>query len=531
MSDPRSSRLHVVILAAGRGTRMNSARPKVLHPVLGTPMIVRVLKTAIELNPQKITVVVGFGSEQVREGVNTWWENEVSVRLAQDSANAQRGVGSMAPLPTLDFALQNPPAGTGHAVAVALGECLSTDSQTAVGQLSITTSQGITPDKRLAAAPDGALRHDSPRVLVMYGDVPALTKDDLEPLLEMHAKSVNHPCAILGMIKPDPTGYGRLMTNAAGGVTAIVEERDASPEQKQVNFVNTGILVAHRHDLRSALATIMATPPENAAKEWYLTDVVRLFAGDSGVPVATLAKSWHAEGVNDQAQRSNLERRMMDEHIDQWQRDGLALDAPSRVTVEGDLMFGRDCRLGPDVVIRGTVRLGSGVTIGQGVHLENTTIGDDVTVLAYSILTSAVVGNHAQIGPHARLRPGSRIGTGARIGNFVEIKNANIGDRSKVNHLSYVGDATVGADCNLGAGTITCNYDGRAKYRTTIGDRAFIGSNTALVAPVSVGSGSVIGAGSVITENVPADALAVARSRQVTKAQWTANRPPIKAES
>lgn len=506
-------RLHVVVLAAGRGTRMRSARPKVLQPILGQPLLDHVLRTANALAPDRITVVVGHQAGTVEAYLRQAWAPE-QVGAERDVATQQpgdvhdvrsRGEPSQLLCCPVATVRQEPPRGTGHAVALALG-IVPDDA-------SVTRT-----DAASAGAVDASSRPTSEsRVLVLYGDVPALRPSDVEGLLDD-----SDECAVLGAYQDDPTGYGRLLFDG-DRLAAIVEERDATPEQRMIRWVNTGVLAANESALKDALTQILAQPPRNAAAEWYLTDVVAVLNRRSPGCVRWLRadEAWRADGVNDQLQRSALETRMRRATVAQWQREGLAVAAPDRVIVEGELAFGTDCVLGADVVIRGRVRLGDRVRVGQGVHLDDASIGDDATILPYSIVERAEVAAGASVGPFARLRPGARIGDGAKVGNFVEVKNATLETGAKVNHLSYVGDAEVGAHANLGAGTITCNYDGQRKSRTVIGAGAFVGSNTALVAPVTLGAGCTIAAGSVITETVPDHALAIGRARQVNKADWT----------
>ncbi|WP_028491316.1 bifunctional UDP-N-acetylglucosamine diphosphorylase/glucosamine-1-phosphate N-acetyltransferase GlmU [Thioalkalivibrio sp. ALE19] len=455
-------RLHLIILAAGKGTRMRSALPKVLQPLGGRPMLAHVLERADRLEASAVHVVVSHGREAVQ------------------AAFAQRE--------DLRWVDQGHPGGTGHAVARAL--------------------EGI---------PDGA------RVLVLYGDVPRIPLADLEGCAR-----TRETLTVLGTRVADPRGYGRLIEDARGNLERIVEDKETDAAEAAVNRINTGVLAGDAVALRRWLGA--CEPPADAEREWYLTDVVAVARGegqsvaliDSQDPDAVL-------GVNDRAQLAVQERLLQREIADESMREGLALADPARFDCRGTLEFGRDCRLDVNVVVEGTVILGDDVEIGAGCVLRDCRIASGARLQPYTVVEGARLGERAEAGPFARLRPGADLGEGARVGNFVEVKNARLESGAKANHLAYVGDARVGTGANLGAGTITCNYDGANKHHTEIGADAFIGSNTALVAPVSIGAGATVGAGSTISRDVPAGALALTRAPARTVEGW--QRPARKPKS
>lgn len=356
---------------------------------------------------------------------------------------------------------------------------------------------------------------DVDRVLVLYGDVPLIEPATLERLVSAAAST---DLGVLSVSLPDPTGYGRIVRDASGQVLRIVEHKDADDAERSICEVNTGVVVADRQRLDGWLERI---GNDNAQGEYYLTDIVALAVGD-GCAVATAQPSAPEEvaGVNDRLQLAALERYHQRRVADELMRAGVTLMDPARLDVRGRLIAESDVTIDVNVLVEGEVRLGEGVRVGPNCVLIDCTVEADSQVLANSIIERAHVGPRTRIGPFARLRPEAHIAADAHVGNFVEIKKSAIGEGSKVNHLSYVGDSQVGEGVNIGAGTITCNYDGVAKHRTTIGDRAFIGSNTALVAPVEIGAGATIGAGSVITRSAPAEKLTLARARQATIDAW-----------
>lgn len=444
--------LDIVILAAGKGTRMRSQIPKVLHTLAGKPMVQHVLDTASGLQPDRTHVVIGHGAEQLREA------------LAEN---------------TVQFAVQAEQKGTGHAVAQALEQL------------------------------------GSGKVLILYGDVPLLRR---ESLLELLAQVDEQHMGLLTVTLEDPAGYGRIVRNDAGDAVAIVEQKDASSTQLAISECNTGIMAMTSAQLKRWLPQLSA---ENAQGEYYLTDVIAM-AADEGIKVCTAqpATAVEVEGVNNRAQMARLERAYQQQVADKLMAEGVALADPARLDVRGRLSCGHDVFIDVGCVFEGNVELGEGVRIGPYCVIKNSTIGAESVIDSHSVIEGTVAAGLNQIGPFARLRPGTRLAIKAKVGNFVETKNTDVGEGSKINHLSYVGDARLGRDVNVGAGTITCNYDGANKHYTDIGDNAFIGSNTALVAPVSVGKGATVGAGSTIAKDVTDYALAVTRSRQIEKIDW-----------
>lgn len=451
--------LHIVILAAGQGTRMKSRRPKVLQDLAGRPLLAHVLDTAAALDPARIHVVYGHGGDQVR------------------AAFAER------PVSWVEQAEQK---GTGHAVDVAMPQI-----------------------------PDGAT------VLVLYGDVPLIGTSTLRELLQAAAQGL----AILTVELDDPSGYGRILRDAEGAVRGIVEQKDASAEQLAIREANTGILAAPAAQLRGWLEGL---DNDNAQGEYYLTDCVAAsVAQGRAVAAAQAADEDEILGVNDRLQLAGLERIYQRRKATALLREGLGLADPARLDIRGRLRHGRDCHIDVNVVIEGEVVLGDGVRVGPNCVLRDVVIGDDSRIEAFSHLDGATLASDCQVGPYARLRPGTELAARAKVGNFVETKKAQVGEGSKINHLSYVGDAVLGAEVNVGAGTITCNYDGANKHLTQIDDGAFIGSNSALVAPVRIGAQATIAAGSTVTRDAPAEALTVARSRQKSISGW---RRPTKSK-
>ncbi|OZI54026.1 bifunctional UDP-N-acetylglucosamine diphosphorylase/glucosamine-1-phosphate N-acetyltransferase GlmU [Bordetella genomosp. 4] len=449
--------LNVVILAAGLGKRMQSDLPKVLHPLAGKPMLEHVLDSASQLNPGRITIVVGHGAERVR--------------------------GAFDGRADLSFALQQPQQGTGHAV------------QQAVPFLQEDGKDDVT--------------------LVLYGDVPLVQPDTLRRLLEARGEGA----AVLTEILDDATGYGRIVRNDQGQVTRIVEHKDASEAERAIREVNTGILVAPTAKLKDWLSRI---DNNNAQGEYYLTDVVGLAVAD-GVPVgaAQPAAGWETLGVNSRVQQAELERRYQQEQARRLLEAGVTLADPARFDVRGSLTCGRDVVIDVGCVFEGKVELADGVRVGPHCVLRDVSVGAGTQIEAFSHIQQAVVGSDARIGPYARLRPGAQLGDRTHVGNFVEIKNSVLDVDSKANHLAYIGDADVGARVNVGAGVITCNYDGANKFRTTIEDDAFIGSDTQLVAPVRVGRGATLGAGTTLTTDAPAGKLTISpRARPSTIEGW-----------
>lgn len=444
--------IDIVILAAGKGTRMRSDLPKVLHPIGGVPMLGRVIETAKQLGDVQITVVIGHGAELVRE------------RFADSG---------------VQFVEQEEQLGTGHAVAQAI------------------------PHFR-----DGAT------VLVLYGDVPLVRASTLRQLLQA---SDSGP-ALLSVVMDDPSGYGRIVRDEDGQVQAIVEQKDADAETLKIDEINTGILAAPANLLAQWLPELSNN---NAQGEYYLTDVIaRSVRENIAVTGVIGSDAVEVAGVNSRIQQAELERALQRDQAEIQMALGVTLMDPARFDLRGTLECGADVTIDINCVFEGSVKLGNGVRIGPNCLLKNCQLAAGTVVEANSIIEDASVGEACTIGPFARLRPGTELANGAKVGNFVETKKAKIGVGSKVNHLSYIGDAEVGDDVNIGAGTITCNYDGVNKSKTIIGDRAFIGSNSALVAPVEIGAGATVGAGSTITREVSAGELAVARGKQRNISGW-----------
>jgi len=445
------SELNIIILAAGKGTRMHSDRPKVLHAIAGRPMLQHVLETAQQQEPQQVCVVYGHGGEMVPQA------------MVQFGAN---------------FVLQEPQLGTGHAV------------QQAMPHLT-----------------------DGSKTLVLYGDVPLIQHSTLHQM-----RQAGDGLVLLTVNLPNPTGYGRIVRDEQGDVRCIVEEKDATPEQREITEVNTGILLAPTSRLRDWLAGLK---DDNAQREYYLTDIVAMAVAE-GLPVHTVhpAHGWEVEGVNSKIQLAALERTWQDVVANRLLTQGVTLLDPARLDVRGSLSCGRDVEIDVGCIFEGHVTLGNGVRIGAYSLISNSSVADGTQILPYTHIDESDIGTSCHIGPYARLRPGTHLAEDVHIGNFVEIKNSQIASSSKANHLSYIGDSTVGSRVNIGAGTITCNYDGANKHRTVIEDDVFVGSDTQLVAPVTVRRGSTIGAGSTITRETPEGELTLSRSKQTTIPGW-----------
>jgi bifunctional UDP-N-acetylglucosamine pyrophosphorylase/glucosamine-1-phosphate N-acetyltransferase len=438
---------------------MKSDLPKVLQPLTGKPLLRHVIDTAVTLQPHSLHVVYGHGGEQVR---------------------AALGAALAAAAPNHFWVLQAEQKGTGHAV------------QQALPQLQ---------DDELA--------------LVLYGDVPLIRTETLRALLALAGPAT---MSLLTVVLDDPTGYGRIIRDDTGRVRRIVEQKDASAAELQVREGNTGVMAVPVRHLRRWLGRLGNA---NAQGEYYLTDIIAM-AVEDGVDVAPLVAATATEvlGVNDKLQLAELETEVRRLRARELMLAGVTLADPARIDVRGSLATGRDVFIDINAVFEGTVSLGHRVRIGPGCVLRDCTIGDDVQVNAHCVIEQATVGTGSIIGPFARLRPGAKLADEVHIGNFVEIKNSSMDSGAKANHLAYVGDATVGARVNIGAGTIIANYDGANKHHTTIGADAHTGSNSVLVAPITVGAGATIGAGSTVSKDVPAGKLTVARAKQVTLDGW-----------
>jgi bifunctional UDP-N-acetylglucosamine pyrophosphorylase/glucosamine-1-phosphate N-acetyltransferase len=446
--------LGVVILAAGKGTRMYSDIPKVLHPLAGKPLLKHVLDTARQLRPDNMIVVYGHGGD--------------AVPLACAA-------------PDIAWAEQVQQLGTGHALRTALPR--------------LTSNEGV--------------------VLVLYGDVPLIRRETLSKLVEL---ADGDSVALLTMALDEPHGYGRILRNKAGAVFGIVEEKDADEGQKAIREVNTGIMALPASRLEKWLSALRN---DNRQSEYYLTDVIALAVAD-GARINTCQpdQEWEILGINSKAQLAQLERIHQQQIAGALLAKGVTLIDPARLDVRGELVCGRDVVIDANCIFEGRVELADGATIGAHCVLREAKIGPGCTIEPFSLIEKAEVGANCKIGPYARIRPGTVLDREVHVGNFVELKNAQVAEGSKINHLSYVGDSTVGRKVNIGAGTITCNYDGAHKHRTIIEDDVFIGSDTQLVAPVTVKKGSTIGAGSTITKDAPEGELTLSRSKQITVSGW-----------
>ena len=457
--------MNVVILAAGMGKRMQSALPKVLHPLAGKPLLQHVIDTARSLKPSKLCVIYGHGGAAVPEMV---------AKLAESTGAA------------IDTALQQPQLGTGHAVMQAVPQ----------------------------------IDENAP-TLVLYGDVPLTTADSLQRLVEAAGKD---KLAILTVEQANPFGLGRIVREN-GNIVRIVEEKDANEAERAIREINSGIMVIPTSRLKSWLESLSNN---NAQGEYYLTDIVAKAVAE-GVPVVSAQPSaeWEVAGVNSKVQLAELERRHQLNIATALLEKGVTLMDPARIDVRGELVCGRDVVIDVGCVFEGRVDIADGVRVGPNCGLVNARIGAGAQIKPFCHIEDAVVGDKSQIGPYARLRPGTQLGEDVHVGNFVEIKNSTVAAHSKANHLAYVGDATVGSRVNIGAGTITCNYDGANKFRTVIEDDAFIGSDSQLVAPVTVGAGATLGAGTTLTKDAPAGKLTISRPKQLTIENW---KRPVKVK-
>ncbi len=449
--------VHVVILAAGQGSRMRSNLPKVLHPLAGKPLLHHVIDNAAKLGAEGTHVVIGHGADLVRSSFD---KTDSNTRI--------------------HWSIQEQQLGTGHAVAQALPE-----------------------------VPDDVT------VLILYGDVPLTNTGTLEVLLKhVSDKSI----ALLTVELEDPTGYGRIVRDASGFVQAIVEQKDATPEQLAIREINTGILAAPASKLKEWLPKLSNA---NAQGEYYLTDIIAMAVSDQmEVAVAHPACEEEVQGVNNRVQLAALERWFQAQQAERLMTEGATVIDPARLDVRGNVTVGKDVFLDINVILEGNITLADGVVIGPNCIIKNAKIGEGSHIHANSIVEDTTVGASVSVGPFARLRPGTQLADRSKVGNFVETKKTIVGEGSKINHLSYVGDAELGANVNVGAGTITCNYDGVNKFKTEIGDDVFVGSNSSLVAPVKIGEKSTIGAGSTVTKDIEPAQLAVARSKQRNIDGW-----------
>jgi bifunctional UDP-N-acetylglucosamine pyrophosphorylase / glucosamine-1-phosphate N-acetyltransferase len=453
----------VIVLAAGEGTRMNSRIPKVLHSLCGRSMLGHALAAAGELAPERLVVVVGHSRDEV-------------------SAEAARQA------PDVQVVVQDRQGGTGHAVRTVTE---------ALGDLS-----GV--------------------VVVTYGDMPLLRAQTLAALVREHAAAGN-AVTVLTALVPDPSGYGRILRDGSGTLAAIVEEADATAAQRAISEINSGCYAFDGALLADAIKRVATG---NAQGQEYLTDVVAILRGDGHLAGTVLAGDpAEIQGVNDQVQLAQARRAFNGRLLEAWMRAGVTVMDPSSTWVDVDVTLAPDAMILPGTHLEGRTSVGTGARIGPGCLLRDTSVAPDAMLL-YTVSESAEIGPAATVGPFARLRPGTRIGPGAHIGTFVELKNSTVGEGAKVPHLSYVGDADIGERSNIGAATIFANYDGMAKHHTTVGAHVFTGSDTVLVAPLTIGDGAYTAAGSVVTEDVPAGAIAVARGRQHNAPGWVEQKRP-----
>ena len=445
-------KLFPIILAAGQGTRMNSAIPKVLHPIGGKPMLQHVIDSCKQLGAEKIAVIYGHGGDQVQATI-------IDSDIAWVEQTEQKG--------------------TGHAVAQA-----------------------------------AYLMDDDDLIVIAYGDVPLIKANTLQGLAD---SLQNADFSILTTLLDNPTGYGRIVREG-DAVSCIVEEKDADDAIRQINEVNSGFIAAKGADLKRWLQQLS---PENAQGEYYLTDCVGMAVAEEKKVITVICDNpSEVEGVNNRLQQASLEREYQKEQANELMLKGVSLLDPARIDIRGTLKVGKDVIIDVNTVFIGDVKLGDNVVIASNCIIQNSSVGSNVSIHANSILESALVADDCNVGPFARLRPGADLQKKSKVGNFVEIKKSTIGVGSKVSHLSYIGDTQMGDDVNIGAGTITCNYDGVNKHLTQIGNNAFIGSCTQLVAPVSVGDNATIGAGSTISKDAPEDKLTLTRPKQMTIKSW-----------
>jgi len=453
--------LYVVILAAGKGTRMKSSRAKVLHSLAGRPLVEHVLRTVDALKAARTVLVIGHGADDVRK--------------------------ALAGRTDLEFVVQSPQLGTGHALLQA----------------------------------EQPLAGKSGTVLLLYADVPLLEAATLTRLLEAH-RAARAAATVLTTVVDEPYGYGRIVRDEAGEIARIAEERDASGDERAIKEINSGI---YAFSLEPLFASLHELATDNAQDEYYLTDLIGMYR-QRGLRVETMCLDRPDElrGVNTRGDLADISAILRARKNRALMLAGVTLENPATTSVDDDVTVGADTVIGPGAALQGRTTIGGGCRIEANVRLTNATVGDDVTILDHSVIVDSSVASGASVGPFAHIRPGSEIGADARVGNFVELKKTRLGRHSKANHLAYLGDATIGDDVNIGAGTITCNYDGVSKNPTVIEDGVFIGSDTQLIAPVKIGKGAYVAAGSSITDDVPPGALGIARGRQENKADWVAVR-------
>ena len=455
--------INVIVLAAGKGTRMRSNRAKVLHCIGGQAMISHVLNASLNLQPSSVGVVLGHQADAIENHIGKTDSRIVCVDQLEQK-------------------------GTGHAVQIAV-----------------------------AALPDSAV------TLVVYGDVPLIQKQTLEAAIAAAAKG---NVGLVTAVFADPAQLGRIVRNVEGDIQRIVEFKDASPAERDICEINSGILAAPTHLLKSWLDEIR---PNNQQGEYYLTDIIAMAVAD-GVAIDGIFATSPVEvsGVNDRVQLAQLERVYQQQQVHALMLDGVSFADPDRVDIRGQLSMGRDCFIDINVIFEGDVILEDNVHIGSNSVIIDSSLGDGVQVKSNTIVQGAVVASGCELGPFARIRPGTELGLGVKVGNFVEIKNSKLAPGVKAGHLAYLGDATIGADCNIGAGTVTCNYDGINKHPTIIGERVFVGTNSTLVAPLAIGNEAFIAAGSTVTKTVDNYDLAVGRSKQRNISGWVS---PVKRDN
>ena len=467
------SYLNIVVMAAGRGTRMKSQKPKVLHTLGGIPMLQRVINTVEQLHPQLIAVVTGFGSEQVKAAIQ---------RTNPDT--------------NLHFVLQEPQLGTGHAVQQAAPLLPEKDNQ------------------------DHDAEDGNSITVILNGDGPLIEAATVRALIKA---SAGKSLALLTIELDNPTGYGRIVRTEHGQIQGIVEEKDATAGQRLIRETNTGVMAVPTRHLKKWLSQLTN---DNAQQEYYLTDIVAMAVADKvDIVGVRTTDAIQVAGVNSPAQLAALERAYQQRIAAQLLEQGVRLSDPARLDVRGALQCGQDVEIDVNCIFEGQVAIGNNVRIGAHCFISNATIADGAVIHPFTHIegqkgNNVQVGANALVGPYARLRPGAVLAENVHIGNFVEIKNATLAQGAKANHLTYLGDATVGEKTNIGAGTITANYDGVNKHKTTIGSQVRVGSNSVLVAPVEIGNRGTIGAGSVITRNTPENALTLTRAQQVSKPDW-----------
>jgi bifunctional UDP-N-acetylglucosamine pyrophosphorylase/glucosamine-1-phosphate N-acetyltransferase len=451
------SDVHVVVLAAGKGTRMKSARAKVLHQVAGLPMVEHVLATAAHLSPTSVTLVIGHQGEDVR--------------------------GALAAYGHVEFVVQEPQLGTAHAL--------------------LTT--------------EPLLRDQSGTLVLLSGDVPALSSNTLESLVAVHTAAAAAATVVTAYVEA-PHGYGRIVRDDGGKIARIVEEQDATPDERHIHEINAGI---YAFDLAGLFDAVRSIGAANAQREYYLPDLVSIYRGRNGaVETVTVADATEIQGINSRSDLAAVSRNLRQRKNLQLMADGVTIEDPFTTFIDVDVRVGPDTIIKPGVSLESGTTVGAGCVIHSGAQIAASTIGDGAVVFSHCVVTSSVVGARASVGPFAHLRGDARLADRAKVGNFVELKKTVLGEGSKASHLAYLGDAIVGSNVNIGAGTITCNYDGVRKQITRIADGAFIGSDTQLIAPVTVGESAYVGTGTTVREDVPPGALAVSAGKQRNIEGW-----------